>query len=226
MSDLLTLVLSKTVDWGIPFVLGLLFRKKVAEAIIRAKKWLFNDVVTAKIISVRSYSSLDFQGFNRSIYDQTSPQIKDLKLIDIFESQMRFSLQTFGVIRVKMSKNDDYNDDLRNVGEFEDRLKITIDPESPIRIGIREIDLLHDFSDDSSILFNQIERSSLGNQSKLVKDYSILEIPRMGRFLKGEDFQIDDKELGTHVHVQTNKLTITSSPSHEIAKAAKKYILA
>jgi len=35
----------------------------------------------------------------------------------------------------------------------------------------------------------------------------------------------DDKELGTHVHATQSKLTITVSPTSQIAKAASKYLL-
>jgi hypothetical protein len=103
-------------------------------------------------------------------------------------------------------------------------IKITLQPESPVRLGIREVQLLNDFSQTAEVLFSTAE-TLITTGKRIKQDYTLLELSRLGRFVEQKTFEIDDEDLGTHVHATANKLTLSVSPTSQIAKATKKYLL-
>lgn len=66
------LIISRMLDWGIPFVLGLLVRKRVGRFAIVTKKRLFNDIMSINIVSVRAYKPTVTYDFSHDLYDNVS----------------------------------------------------------------------------------------------------------------------------------------------------------
>lgn len=223
MLEWISVILTKIVEWLIPFVLGLLFRKKVGRFFVKKKKWLLNDVVTFKMISVRSYNPVEIRDLNRDVYEDVKTKIPNAKLHDIFADGMRIAVPNFGILRLYKSKIMGHE----NVTEEEERveeIKVTLQPESPVRLGIREMHLMNDFAYTAETLFAAVERLFV-THSITKQNYTILEFPRLGRFVEDGTFEIEDDDLGAHVHATLSKLTIVVEPTSQIAKATGKYLL-
>ena len=75
MTDWGTLILTKLVEWGVPFSLGLLFRKKVARLLIRGKMWLLNDTISITILSCRVFDCIRMDEINVEIYNEIKTKI-------------------------------------------------------------------------------------------------------------------------------------------------------
>ena len=227
MSELAVSIILMIANWAVPFVLGLLFRKRVGRAIVNFKRWLFNDIVTVQIISVRTYTSqetsAEIQEFTRQVYDYAKVKIPNPQLHDVFRDGMRIAIPTFGILRLDLSRVSE-KEDLEDEEEPLEIIKITLQPESPVRLGIREVQLLNDFSQTAEALFNATE-TLITTRKQIRQDYTLLEFSRIGRFVEEKTFEMDDKDLGTHVHATANKLSLSISPTSQIAKATKKYLL-
>jgi len=208
----------------IGFVFGLLFRKKTAQFLVKSKKWLLNDIITARIISIRTYRNTSFDGFNRATFSEAIPRISGLKIHDVFSSEAIVSVPTFGLLNIRIDTRESVPEMKKEM--IETTLKTILELKSPIRLGIREISILHDYSHNVEVLFDVIEKHSFGNKKELLQDYSIFETARIGRFSSGDPAVIEDKERGVLVQIKKDKLTITSSPTHELTKIVQKYILA
>ena len=225
MSELLNTVFLKLLDWGIPFILGLLFRKKVAHALIRLKKWLFNDIVTVKIVSVRCYYPGEIFGFNHQFLEDIKRRIPNMKFLDMFDREVRFTVPIFGNLRLSLNvipcEEDAVNTQYRDVEE----VKMALEPENQVRLGVREIHRLNDFKDWTEVLFNASERFALERSVRIKRNYTILEMSRIGRF-EEKRFELVDDDLGSRIEAVPDKLTIVTEPSSQIPKAAEKYLLA
>jgi hypothetical protein len=213
--------------WAIAFGLGLLFRKRVGRAIVRLWKWLSNAVVTAQIVSVRTYipveTPVQIQDFTREVYDDVKTRILNLQLYDVFGDGMRVAMPTFGMLKLSLSRIGE-QENPQDEEETLETIKMTLKPESPVRFGIREVQLLNDFSKTAEVLFNAAERLIVTGK-RIGQDYTLLEFSRLGRFVEEKTFEMKDEDLGTHVLATANRLTLTVSPTSEIAKATKKYLL-
>lgn len=223
MSEWVNIILWKLLDWGIPFTIGILFRKKVGRAIIKAQKWLLNDTVTINIISVRTYLPVEVHDFNLEVYENIKTKILNPKLLDIFVDVMRITIPIFGNLSLRLSRETN-QEDIDSQVETAERIKVAVKPESPVRLGIRDVHLLNEFAQDAEILFGAVENLFVAT-SKITQNYTILEISRIGRLVEEKTFEISDDDLGARIHATQNKLTIIVSPSSQIAKAAKKYVL-
>jgi hypothetical protein len=218
------------VSWIVPFVLGLLFRKRVGRAIVNLKRWLFNDIVTADIVSIRTFVSqatpIEIHEFTQQVYDEAKVKILNPSLRDIFEDGMRVEIPTFGILLLNLreeNKGKDVEEEENEEGSF-GTIKMTLKPESSVRLGTREIQMLNDFYQTAEALFNAAEKL-ITTAKQINQDYTILEFSRMGRFVEEKTFEIDDKDVGAHVHATVTTLSLTVSPSSQITKAAKKYLL-
>lgn len=211
----------------VAFVIGLLVRKSVGRAFVKAKKWVSNEVTPTQIVSIRTYipqeTPVEIHEFTREVYEDVRVRILNLQLHDIFSDGMRVEIPTFGILRLVLSR-------ISTQGVIEDqeetieRIKLALQPESPVRLGIKEIHLLNEYSQNAEKLFNAAERLIVTHK-QIKQDYTILEFPRSGRFVEEKTFERDDKNLGTHIHATPAKLTLTVSPTSQIAKATKKYLL-
>lgn len=223
MSEWVEFVFTRLLGWAISFGLGLLVRKKVGRFIIKTKKWLFNDSVSISIISIRSYNPVEIHDFNQDVYEDVKTKITSPKLHDIFPDGMRIEIPTFGILKLALSRINN-EETIENHEEMAESIKVTLQPESPVRLGVRDINLLNDYATSAETLFNAIEKLFL-TYSAPQQNYTILESPRFGRLVEEKTFDINDKELGTRVHATPSKLTLTVSPTTRIVKATKKYIL-
>lgn len=223
MSGWAEFLFTKFLEWLVPFTLGLLVRKKVGRFLIKTKKWLFNDTVSINIISVRSYSPVEIMDFNLSIYEDVKAKVTSPKLHDIFPDGMRIEIPIFGILKLSIGRIVE-EEAIEDREEIVESIKVTLQPENPVRLGIRDIDLLNDYANSAEILFNATEKLFKAHTPPQ-QNYTILESPRLGHFVEEKTFEMDDKELGAHVHATQSKLTIVVSPTSQVTKAAKKYLL-
>lgn len=222
MSEWISLILLKLLDWGIPFSLGLLFRKRVGRFVIALKRRLLNDIITLNIVSIRSYCSIETRDINHDLYDDIKTKLPSPKLLDVFSNGMRMTVPVFGNLRVLVEKTINVEEEEReneNVGS----IKVTISPESPVRLGIREIPQLNCYAQYSEIIFNAVEKYCM-TKSKIIQGYTILETPRIEHFKEEKAFRFEDESLGASIHATPIKLTIIVQASTEIYKAASKYL--
>ena len=223
MSEWVEFIFTRFLGWIISFGLGLLVRKKVGRFLIKKKKWLFNDAVSINIISVRSYKPVEIHDFNQDVYEDVKTKIASPKLHDIFPDGMRIEIPIFGILKLALSRISN-EEAMEKHEEMVERVKVTLKPESPVRLGIRDINLLSDYAQSAETLFNAIEKLFIA-YSAPQQNYTILESPRFGHLVEEKTFEIEDKELGTRVHATPSKLTLTVSPTTRITKAASKYLL-
>lgn len=220
-------IILEIAKWVVAFVLGLLVRKSVGRAFVKAKKWLLNEVVPTQIISIRTYvpqeTPVEIREFTREVYEDVRIRILNLQLHDTFRDGMRVEIPHFGILRLILSRIIDQKVE-EHQEETLERIKLTLQPESPVRLGIREIHLLNDYSQTVEKLLNSAERL-ITTRKQINQDYTILEFPRTGRFVEEKTFETDDEDLGTHIHATAKKLTLTVSPTSQITKATKKYLL-
>jgi hypothetical protein len=226
MSELGISIVLMIVNWAIPFMLGLLFRKRVGRALVNFKRWLLNDIVTAQIISVRTYTPgetpVEIREFTQQAYDEAKVKISNPQLHDIFDNGMRMAIPIFGILRLNLSEVSE-GEGIEDGEEQLETIKMTLQPESPVRLGIREVQSLNEFSQTAEVLFNVTE-TLIMTRKQIKQDYTLLEISRLGRFAEEKTFEIDDKDLGTHVHATADKVSLSVSPTSQIAKVAKKYL--
>jgi len=223
MSEWTDLVVVKIVEWLIPFGLGLLVRKRVGRFLIKIKRKLFNDAVTFKIISVRSYNPVETHDFNLNVYEDVRARITNPRLHDIFPDGIRIEIPTFGILNLSMNRISEQEEE-ENREEAIESIKLTLQPESPVRLGTRDIRLLNHYAQSAEVLFSAVERLFV-THSAIRQNYTVLEFPRLGRFVEEKAFEIEDEELGTRVHATQNKLTLTVSPTSQMTKATSKYFL-
>jgi hypothetical protein len=218
------LIISRMLDWGIPFVLGLLVRKRVGRFAIVTKKRLFNDILSINIVSIRAYKPTETHDFSHDLYDNIRAKLPIARLLDVFPNGMRVELPVFGNLRIlldKITSNDDIEE--RNEADVE-CVKLTLTPESPVRLGMREINQLDGFAQYAEVIFSAAEKLCL-KEAKLIQSYTILEVPRIDHFKEEKTFEFEDQDLGSSVQATPNKVTIVVSASTQISKAARKYIL-
>jgi len=229
MADLIRLIVEKLLEWGIPFTLGLLFRKKVARFLIITKMYLFNDVITINLFSTRYYTPCGVSEITHKVYREISTKIPSVKLLNLFSNGIRISVPVFGNIRVFIEKT--YTKEMEPIEEAElneketiEAIRVTISPETPIRLGVREIPRLNEFAQYVEIIFGILEKHCL-EKSEILQSYTVIESSRIKRFVEEKRYKFEDDELGTYVHVTPNKVTLTVKASTQIGKAAQKYLL-
>jgi len=224
MNEWIYLIISKLIEWGIPFGLGLLVRKRVARFLVKSKKWLLNDIVPINIMSVRSYSPTEINEFSHELYEDVKTRIPNIRLLELFSNGMRLAVPIFGNLRIGLDKI--FTEENMEQGDEEkvESIKVTLNPESPVRLGIREVHLLNDFAQYTEILFSAVEKFFV-KKRQITQNYTLLEIPRVGYFKEEKAFEFEDEILGASVHATPSKITIVVAASTQISKAAQKYIL-
>lgn len=224
-TDFLTLVLSKALDWGIPFVLGLLFRKQIGRLLIRLKKFVLNDFVDIDFLAIRLYSPSTTTDISHDIFDDIRNKIPGVKLSTIFAEGLKISIPVFGNLKITMEKVTDEEEP--NYGDVEgvvESIKITLKPESPVRLGTREINKLDDLSQISEGIFGAFEKCCI-SKSKIIESYILVEVPRIQHFKEEKSFKLKDAQLGASVNATPEKLSIVVSPMTYVSKSVKKYML-
>ncbi|MEM2130461.1 MAG: hypothetical protein QXZ70_07680 [Candidatus Bathyarchaeia archaeon] len=219
-------VLLKIADWGIPFIIGLLLRKKVARWLITAKMRLLNDTISISILFVRSYQPTEIKSCSHQIYENIKTKIPTPKLLNLHTSGLRISVPEFGILRVSLNKVT--NEEELEAGEEPEviRIKAILAPESPIRLGVRDVEQLSILANYAEAIFGEIEQLCL-NEKRIISEatYTIIEIPRIGRFKEEKSFRFEDSSLSAIVSATEEKTTITVKALSQIGKATKKYLL-
>ena len=201
------------------FIFGLLMRKKVGRYLIKFKRWLSNDSVTIDLVSTRTYTPVETNGFDMDIFRNIQGRIPNVKLDLLSHSSMRIEMRPFGIMKIILTRERSLDEE-----ETIEEIKVSLSIENPIRLGIRETDLVHEYYHNTEIVFQVVE-GVFAERPTINRNYTIAEISRIGGLLDEKTFEIDDTELSAHVHATQNKITIAAEPPTYIAKAVKKYLL-
>lgn len=200
------------------FILGLLMKKKVARFFIRTWILFSNSITKINLISVRTYDSTEKIRFNMDIFHDMQKRLPNLKCDSLSDSAMEIGMPPFGTVIVLLSSESNLDDE-----DTSEEIKISLVIKDPIRLGIREMDMVHQYQNHVGLLFQVIERS-FSKIPKIKNNYIIAELPRVGGFVEEKILEIDDKELSTHIHATMSKITISAEPPTYIAKAVAKYL--
>lgn len=200
------------------FIFGFLMRKKVARFLIRAWNRFSNSITKINLISVRTYNSTEKLRFDMDVFHDMQKRIPNLKCDSLSDSAMEVGMPPFGTMLILFSSEPNLDDE--NTSE---EIKISLVIKNPIRLGIREMDIVHQYQNHVELLFHVIE-SNFSKKPKIKSNYIIAELPRVGGFVEEKIFEIDDEELSTHVHATMSKITISAEPPTYIAKAVEKYL--
>lgn len=224
-SSWLDLILTKIIEWGIPFSLGFLFRKRIGRLFVKTKMKILNETISIDVLSVRSYKTTKLKKCEHQIYENIKTLIPNTKLLKISPQAMRISVPTFGNLRITLEGVEDIDLENNETAKIV-KIKSVIVPESPIRLGVRNVDQLGTFANYLEILFGQIEQNCLA-EKRIISDstYTIVEIPRKGGFREEKSFRITDESLSATVLATENKIEITLTNLSQIGKATKKYLL-
>jgi hypothetical protein len=223
MTDWISLSIEIIVSSVIGFILGLLFRKRNARWLVTAKKRLFNDFVALTLLSVRLYEPTTINEFSRMDYEDIGKKLPNSELIDVFPNVIRVKVSTFGVLRIAIDKTPSEEATDHNEEKMIENIKLTLSPESPVRLGTREIHLLDDYGQYVEMLFGAIEKSL--EKVKIKQNYTLIEIPRTGHFKEEKTFEYQDEVLGASIHATPSKITIVVDSSIQITKSVHKYLL-
>lgn len=216
--DSLYFIGTKIIEWGIPFGLGLLFRKRVGRFFIKLKKYLFNDVFTISVLIARFYDPTEVNEVNHDLYDAIKAKSPSVKLLNVFPDGIRVSVPVFGNLRVLIEKVDA---DIENTEETSvECVKTVVTPESPIRLGMREIVKLNDLANYGEVIFSETEKFCLV-KSKVTQSYILLDTTRIDHFKEEKAFKIEDEELGASITATPSQLTIVVSPISNVSRAVK-----
>lgn len=217
-------------NWGIPFALGVLFRKRVARWFNTGKMRLLNDTISMNLISVRSYAPTEVSPCPHSMYDNIKGKISGTKLVNMYTYGLRISLPNYGIIKILIDKVTDEEEEHEEEDENIEvprvsRVKVTVTPESPIKLGVRDIMQLSEFSSNIEVILGEIERECLEEcHMNPGASYTLIELPRVGHFLEEKSFKKEDEDIGTTVYATDNKISLTVKTLSQIAKATKKYM--
>jgi hypothetical protein len=220
-------ILLKLADWGIPFAIGVLFRRRVGRWLVKMKMRLLNDTISIDILSVRSYQPTEVKPCDHQVYENIRTEIPNTRLLNMLSNGLRISVPEFGILKVTIEKVT-IEEIPNEEGEPEvTRIKAVLAPECPVTLGVRDIDKISTFTAYSQVLFREIEHCCL-TENRVIADatFTILEIPRVGHFREEKSFRVEDSSIGTSIHATEEKLTITVSALTQVGKAAKKYLLA
>lgn len=219
-------VLLKIADWGIPFVIGLAFRKRVARFLTTAKMRLLNDTLSINVVSVRSYQPTETKSCSHQIYENIKTKIPNPKLLNLFSNGLRISVPEFGNLKVSLEKVTGEEEPDEEAEPEVTRIKAVLVPECAVRLGVRDIEQLGTFTNYTEVVFGEIEQFCL-TEKRVIADatYTIIEIPRVGRFREEKSFKFEDSLLGASVYATEERITITVKALSQVEKAAKKYLL-
>jgi hypothetical protein len=211
-------------NWGIPFLLGLLFRKRVGHLISEGYKWLTNQFMSMELSEVRVYPPSQVRAFNWEIADDAKLSIPNFQILDVFADDIRFSVPVFGNLRLSLVKEIGSESDGEEAGEDDlSSIKVSVRTESPVRLGVREVDKLDDFDKTCQVLFAAVEKHSLVQSVRANEYYAIVDMNRLGNFTEAKIFERKDEDLGAEVTATENRLNMILTPPSKIVKAAKKY---
>jgi len=203
----------------VAFLFGLLMTKNFARLLTKYWKKLRNDPVSINLVFVRIYEPNRINELNAETFHSLQQRIPNVKLDFVSRTAMRIGMLPFGTVKIIHDEgvNNEQNEEIENV-------KISISIENPIRIGIRQIDDIHQYSNNVEIIFQILENNFL-EKPVIIKNYAVAEIDRSGRFLEEKTFDIKNDELAARIQGTPNKITIMAEPPNYIAKAVKRYML-
>ena len=203
----------------VPFVLGLLFRKKAGRIILKAKKWILNDIVTLDLLAVREYPKIVVKEIELSVFDNIKNKISNAQLVQSYPNGIIIKLNVFGNLISEIEKIYD-----EETNECES-VKLILKTETPIRLTIRELKKLRQFEKYADNIFDSIEKQSFPPNTNFNKSYAICDLTRSTTFSESQTFNKKDDNLNAIINGDEDKLTIRVSPMDTIAEATEKYHL-
>jgi hypothetical protein len=231
-SEVANYILNHAVDWIVPFIIGLLLRKRVGRWFVKARKYLANEPIPISFLYIRSYHPTKLKPCGHDVYDNLSVKIPGIKLLNMFQTGLRISIPSFGNFKISVEPKVD-NTEQSEDSEVEEvelapivGVKAALTAESPIVIGVRNTGKLNELSTYCEVILSEIERGCLENaRIDPTETYTIIDLPRTGHFLEQKTLDIDDEDLGVHVSANEQKISLTIKASTQIASATKKYLL-
>ncbi len=217
--DFLTTIGWKALDWGVPFVLGVLFRKKVARFLITVKKLLFNDPTKISLLAVREYPPTTAKEVNPELFDAIRLKIGGMRLIDHNSQSMIISEPDFSTNLIFTIGSVDEED--IEQGKI-DRLALRL--ENPLEVGARNIGKkVARFERIAEVIFENVEKLLFSQPAVMRKTYAVCDISRIAKFSEEQSFDLDDKNLNARVVGTRDQITITVSPIDKLSELAEKY---
>lgn len=216
-------VIDDLITASIGFILGLLFRKRVGHALIEAKKYLANDILTTDFLAVRSYPPIDLPSLDSTVFERANVRFRNLKSVEVFDDEMIVSAPIFGRLRLRVDKQPSIDDRVAASPNPQiEKVKLTLRNESPLRLGVRESKRLDDLVNIANTLFDSVELLTQTKGARPTEDYVVMEVNRISHFLPEKTFDLEDAELSARVRGTPTKITITT-PSMKLVEATKKY---
>lgn len=200
------------------FIFGLLMRKSVGRFFIKAIKRLSNDFINITFISTRIYDFIEHKSFDMGLFHEIQKRIPALQIESFSQNNMQIKMPHFGIMNIIFAPSFDGEEEV--TGE----IKVSLVMGNKLRLGVREMDLVHDYYHNTEQVFQVVEGVFL-ERPKMKRNYILAEISRVGGFLEEKTFEIDDEDLSAHIHATSSKITIAAEPPIYIAKAVKKYLL-
>jgi hypothetical protein len=201
------------------FVAGLLFKRKVWRFLVRAKKWLFNDILSLSIQAVRQYSYVDVKDVNICVFDHIKQKVPGVKLVQHYPEGMIISVPLFGNLIVEIEKTpiDEYDESIERA------INLIVRTEIPVRLGIRELSHLTELEKYADSIFDTLQVMLFAEQKIMKKTFAVCDISRTIYFVLEKNFVLKDENLGATIRGTDSRLNITITPIANMAKAAQKY---
>jgi hypothetical protein len=204
------------VDWGVPFAIGVLFRKKVANFFIKLKKLAFNDYLEVNLLAVREYQPTSIKEVSLEVFDAIRPKIADMRLISHNARSMIVAVPEFSSNLI-LAIDSQFEDEDQNESQDDRIIKMSLRTENPLGIGARDIaKRVSQFERDVEIIFETIEKMAFIEHKPLKNSYAVCDLSRIGRFKEEKNFDIEDKRLHARVIAAGDQLTITTSPIDKV----------
>jgi len=197
--------------------IGSLFSKKVGRFLTTTWKWVSNDLTMIDVISVRTYKPTEKIKLDKEVFQAIKARVPNIKYESVTDNSLQMGLSPYGTIIVLISSEYDLDE-----GETLEEIKISLVIKNPIRVGYRDIDIVHEYVDVINQIFPVIESLFL-ETPQMNYNYIIAEMPRVRGYLEKEIIDIDDAGLATHVRANIDNISLAAKPPLHITKAVKKY---
>lgn len=201
----------------IPFVLGLLFRKKVGRILVKIKKWILNDIITMDLLVVREYPNIKTKEIELSSFDIIKSKISSAQFVQSYSNGIIIKIPVFGNLILEIEKiNNNETKECESV-------KLILKTEIPVRLTVRELKKIHQFEKYADNIFNSIEKTSLPSDANPIKSYAVCDLNRTTMFTENKILNKRDDDLNAIINVNNEILTISVSPMDTIGDATEKY---
>ncbi|MGI0045842.1 MAG: hypothetical protein ACREBB_01450 [Nitrosotalea sp.] len=204
----------------ISFGIGLLVRKKVGRALVKAKKWLLNDIQTVDILAVREYPDVEVNEIEASVFDDIKNKIPSAQFMQTYPNGLMINLPIFGNLIAEIEHPIDEENYEHKV------VKLILKTESSVRLTIRELKKIRQIEKYADNIFDSIEKKAFKQPVSFTKSYAVCDISRSSTLAEVKTFKKQDVELNATIDGTEDQLTIRVSHIDNLTDATEKYHLA